>query len=555
MVLDVLRDVPGVDVVQSGSKGTLASVFIRGSDSDQVLVLIDGVEVNSTLTGSYDFAHLTTESIERIEVLRGAGGTLYGSQAIGGVIHIITKAGGGAPKLQVSAEGGNADMNRQALSVRGKSGPLRYFLSASHLDTNGFRSFNDDYKNIAVVNRLDLHAMDNASLTGIFHFRKTDVGLFNSNNFIPIADPNAREAVTDYIAQLNWNHQLRDGWDYRLATSFYKQNDTFSDDPEPGSFDVATRNHFHPQIISGEFQTNYRWAELSTTTFGTEYRALSAKTDQFNESQWNFSFYLQEQLKLLKEQLFLVGGVRFDNYEAFGTAWTPSASASYLIRETDTKIKASYTQGFKAPSLNELFFPGFGNPDLSPEKSWEVNFGVEQRVLGQALVGVTYFHRKVDDLIQFVPPTFQARNVAEATIDGIEVIADVGVWHGLSLRSNYTFLTSRTSTGPLLRRPRHRGNVAMNYRLENLNINVSVNVVGKRDDVDPVTRQTVVQPGYVTVDMATTYRLPWQFFLFEGLSVYGKIENLFDKKYEQAAGFLAPPLNFFFGVRGTLAMQ
>ncbi len=130
-VLQVLRTVPGLDVVQSGSRGNTTSVFIRGSESDHVLVLIDGVEANSTTLGAFNFAHLTTENVERIEVLRGAGGTLYGSQAIGGVINIITKKGQGPLEAGLSLEGGNGSTNRQALTVRGGAGQLGYSFSAA----------------------------------------------------------------------------------------------------------------------------------------------------------------------------------------------------------------------------------------------------------------------------------------------------------------------------------------------------------------------------------------------------------------------------------------
>ncbi|MBI1994485.1 MAG: TonB-dependent receptor, partial [Deltaproteobacteria bacterium] len=193
-VLEVLRNVPGLDVVQSGSRGTTTSVFIRGSESDQVLVLIDGVEVNLTTTGGFNFAHWTTENIERVEILRGAGGTLYGSQAIGGVVHIITKAGKGKPEVTLTTEGGNGHTHRQLLALRGGTEKIGYSLSASRLETSGFQRTNDDYRNVATSSRVDLRFTENALLRGIFHFRKTDLGNFNNNNFWAdgAGDPNAR---------------------------------------------------------------------------------------------------------------------------------------------------------------------------------------------------------------------------------------------------------------------------------------------------------------------------------------------------------------------------
>ena len=230
IVLDVLRDVPGVDVVQSGSMGNATSVFIRGSTQNQVLVMIDGVEVNSTTTGGYDFSNLTTENVERIEVLRGAGGTLYGSQAIGGVINIFTKKGQGPLEVGLTAQGGNGWTNRQVATLRGGLGNLGYSFSVGHLGSEGFRSVNDDYRNLSTSARLDYQVTENASLKGIFNFINGDVGLFNNNNFASMPDPNAREATTQYVGKLEWEQKILANWDYRISGSIYKEHDKVSDD-------------------------------------------------------------------------------------------------------------------------------------------------------------------------------------------------------------------------------------------------------------------------------------------------------------------------------------
>jgi len=555
-VEEVLRHVPGLDVVQSGSRGTTTSVFIRGAESDQVLVLIDGMEANSTTTGAFDFAHLTTESIERIEVLRGAGGTLYGSQAIGGVVHIITKAGKGKPEVNFSTEGGNHRTHRQVLAVRGGTEKLGYSLSASRLETAGFRRNNDDYQNMAVSSRLDLHVTDSALLRSLFHFRKIDLGLFNNNNFTAGAgDPNARENITDYLFKFDWEQKLLPTWEYRISGSQFKQHDKFTDDPD----DVDTgrsRTRRRPTIVTTDFQTNYRWQEWSTTTFGIEYKKRQATTTTatstpIRKDQRNVAYYLQEQLRFFGDRLFLVGGVRLDDHQAFGTEWSPSASVAYLIPQTRTKFKLGYAQGFKVPSMNELFDPDSGNRNLGPETSWELNGGVEQRLLERFLVGVTYFHREVEDLIVFPAPNFQARNVDKVRVDGVELFGDIHLGYGLSLRTGYTFLENDTSSGRLVRRPRHRGSILLDYRQERFHLNLNANVVGKRDDFGVVSGADVKEAGYMKVDLASSYSLPWKVPGVKGLSLFGKIENLFNKKYEEADGFLARPLNFLVGVRGV----
>jgi vitamin B12 transporter len=583
-VLQVLRDVPGVDVVESGSRGSGTTVFIRGSEADQVLVMIDGVEVNSTTLGSFNFAHLTTENIERIEIIRGAGGALYGSQAIGGVINIITKKGRGPLELGLSAEGGNGSTHRQFVTLAGALGKLGYSFSGARMESDGFRSVNDDYRNLAASGRLDYKFTEDTALKGIFRFNKTDVGLFNSNNFVPGArDPNSGEAVSQYLGKIEWEQRIVKQWDYRISGSIFKEHIKDSDDPDPladCSFfgfpcDSSTRSRFRPQISSAEFQTNYRLGDWSTTTFGTEFKRRKASTSsssdgfplgEIDKAIRNVGYYVQEQFKLLGDRLIIVPAVRLDDHQTFGTEWSPAISSSYLFRETGTRLKAGYAEGFKAPTLNELFFPAgfgcaaFGNPDLDPEKSWEINAGVEQTILSDRLkVGATFFHREVSDLIATGPtpdptdPPFcvRAENLGKARFDGVEWLIDVKLFSFLSIGANYTYLDWDTADGRLLRRPRHRGNVHMNYNYEPFRINLDANIVGRRDDIDSVSGGNIEKPGYVRFDLAGSYRLPVKLALVQHVSLFGKIENLFNRKYEEADGFRARPLNFLLGVRAT----
>jgi vitamin B12 transporter len=570
-VLDALRYVAGLDVVQSGSRGTNTAILVRGSESDHVLVLVDGVEVNSATLGAFNFAHLTTENIERIEVLRGAGATLYGSQAIGGVINIITKKGQGPLETGLSLEGGNGRTHRQVLTLKGDAGRLGYSFSAARLESDGFRSVNDDYRNLSTSARLDYQVTDDANLKGIFRFAKTAVGLFNNNNFASAPDPNAREATTHYLGKLEWEQKILRNWDYRISGSMFKEYIKDSDDVDGCTFfgfacDLRTRDRFRPRIDTGEFQTNYRFDDWSTTTFGVEYKRRSAETSGgIDKAIRNMGYYLQEQLQFFERRLIMIPGIRMDDNQSFGSAWTPSFSAAYLFREIGTKLKGGYAKGFKAPTLNELFFPpgfgcpAFGNPNLDPERSWEINAGVEQDVFGDRVkAGATYFHREVKDLIEGRPipgdPSgcFRAVNVGSARFDGVETMLRIKIFAPLFLDTQYTFLNWNTADGRLPRRPKHRGSVSLNYLQNGWNVNIAANIVGRRDDfraASPFGNTTA--PGYVRADVASSYVLPWRAPLIKQVSVFGKVENLFNKKYEELDGFRARPLNFLLGVRAT----
>jgi vitamin B12 transporter len=592
-VLEVLRNVAGVDVVQTGSRGNTTSVFIRGSDSDQVLVLLDGVEVNSTTTGAFEFAHLTTDNVERIEILRGAGGSHYGSQSIGGVINIITKRGEGPPRLTLSAEGGNGHTHRQALSLRGGKGKFGYSLTASRLETQGFHRANDDYRNLSASGRLDFRLTENSVLKGIFYFIKNDLGISNSNNFFPapFADPNAREALSKYLGKLEWEQRIVKEWDFRIAGGFYKEHDKFTDDPElslcdptdgadPNVFfcDTRGRSRFRPEIGTAEFQTNYRLGDWSTTTFGVEFKRRKASTGSssdgadlggINKAVRNIGYYLQEQFRFLEGRLIVIPGVRLDDHQRFGTEWSPSLSAAYSFKDTGTKLKGGYAEAFKAPTLNELFFPAgfgcpaFGNPALGPERSWEANGGIEQRFFsGRVLLGLTYFHREAEDLIEGRPipgdpfGCQRAQNVGRARFDGVEWEMTLKILTGLSLGAHYTYLDWDTRDGKLRRRSRHRGAVNLTYLRDRFHVNLNANMVGERDDfrADPPFGD-IVKPGYTKVDLASSYTLPVKIRPVKEASLFGKIENLFDKKYQEADGFPAPPLNFLIGIRGVFAKE
>ena len=553
-VEEVLRDVPGLDVVQSGSRGNTTSVFIRGSNSNQVLVLVDGMEVNSVTAGNFDFAHLLTGNVDRIEVLRGAGGTLYGSKAVGGVINIITKKGQGAPQVSLSAEGGKASTHREIFGLSGGQKDLSYSFSSSYLKTNGFRSVNDGYRNAAVSARLDYKLLDNGSLKAIFSMTDTNLGLVNNNNSSGVLDPNAEEEDQRFIGQLAWEQKLAPQWDYRLSMGTTQAHERFHD-PDPLAFSTA-RTLIKPRILSPQFQTNYRLQSGHQLTFGVDLDLRHVKytsTDDsgtvtmFKKSQSNQALYLQDQFKLLNDRLILVGGLRYDHNGDFGSEWSPSASAAYLIGATGTKLKASYAEGFRAPTFNDLFFPGSNNPNLSPEVSWELNAGVEQRLWADGwLLEPTYFHREVKDLIVFKGS--RPENVGQVIFDGVETTLQVPLGKGFSFKGNYTYVNF---SDRLTRRPKHKGNLILNYKNGPFNLNFGSHLTGRHLDVDAVTFDTIDKVGFSRFDLASSYVLPWQPPGTKQVQLFAKIENLFNKRYEEADGFLARPVNFLIGLRGV----
>ncbi|HEV8715416.1 MAG TPA: TonB-dependent receptor [Candidatus Binatia bacterium] len=570
-VAEALRSVPSLDVAQNGSRGTTTSVFIRGAESDQTLVLIDGVEVNSVTLGAFDFSNLTTENVDRIEILRGGGGTLYGSQAVGGVINIITKKGEGAPTASVSAEGGNGSTHREVLSFSGSQGIVGFSGAVAYADAGGFRPFNDGYRNFSTNLRLDVSPLPQGALRGFFRYSGAETGLFNNKNYLGVPDPNARQLEDFVLIKGEWEHAPPGAFSYRVAGAYVKDNQRFFDEPDKFDLFGSGIARIPVEIKMGEAQGNYSWRDLSISTFGFEFEEKSANVQSnfggfrsaFSKSRNNFAYYVQERLRLLNERLFLTAGFRVDDNEDFGTEVTPAWSLAYLIPQTGTKFKGGFSGGFRAPNFNELFFPGFGNPKLGAELSSEWDVGFEQNLWGQRFsLETMYFSRRVKGLIEavLVDPatfTFQAQNLGRVDVQGVEVIPVLRLLPGLTLSGSFTFFDFATQDDRLLRRPTEQGTVRVTYQRsvlrgvdDLLTFNLNLDVVGDRDDVDPL-RGFRTNPMYARTDIAVSYSLPVNFLSFSRLTVYSKISNLFDHGYQEVLGFQSPPLNYLAGFSVT----
>lgn len=585
-VLELLRNVPGIDIVQNGSRGTNSEIFIRGAEADQTLVLIDGVEVNSVTLGAFDFANLTTDNVERIEVLRGAGGTLYGSQAVGGVVNIITRQGRGAPRVTLSGEGGNGSTARGTVTSSGQLGRLRYALAGAYLDTQGFRRDNDDYRNGTASLRLDYDVSERAAARVFFRYTNVDLGLANNNNFIntflsgapcrsrACPDPNARQSEEFVLVKGEWEQEIAPDIELRLATSYARDDQEFRDPPDAAETSL-TVSDIPTGVVTGEVQANHYWRRIAVTTAGIEVenRMADVRSDfidpgfelrsRFDESRRNVAGYFQEQLRLLDGALTGMGGVRVDGNEDFGTEVSPAGSVSYRIPLVPgLRAKVGYAEGFKAPTFNELFFPDFGNPDLKAETSREVNVGLVERWWSErAGVEVTGFDRKTQNLIEGTVQEdgrFLAVNRGEVHVRGVEVAPDVLVWRDPEVRigASYTRLF-RVETDPLLRRPKHRGAVTLNLAGRDLlrprtryHLNLNLHVVGDRADVNPRNGFAFdTNPAYAKVDLAGSYTFEGVLAGHGDLTLFAKVENVFDEDYQEVLGFQSPPVNVLAGVR------
>lgn len=545
-VLDLLRRVPGLSVQQSGGSGRVASVFIRGAESDQTLVLIDGIRANDNGTGQFDFSGLKAENIERIEVLKGPQSVLYGSEAIGGVINIITKEAEDGAGASLSAEGGSFGTQEYRVSGNYATGAFYTSTTASYFRTDGISAAadnpeNDSYDNLTFTTKTGTRFLGDgkAEVTARYTTGTTEVDVFEFG-VGQTDDPNFEQDSDLYSQSLVVTKSITENIIPRLEVGFTNQSISGIDpDTTFNNFDIKNRT----QSYVGTVDFLFPWDGVLTAGYSFEHRATE-NVGNFDERRDVNSGFLQKQLSF-DEAVFLTAGVRYDHDSVFGDQVTYRTTAAWLLEEWGTRFHGSFGTGFKAPAFNELFFPNFGNPDLDAETSLGYDIGIEQELFnGAASLDVTFFQNKIDDLITFDSETFLAANIEEADIFGFENSLRVDLLEWMWVISSYTYTDSenKTTGGILPRRPRHRGTVDLFVNVsEELTSSVSFLLVNSQRDSDGSRVD-----NYERVDLALAYQV------HEHIKPYLRIDNVFDADYEEIPGFGVAGFSVFAGVEASL---
>jgi len=573
-VLEVLRGLPGLDVVQTGGMGGTTSIFLRGANSEHTLVMIDGVEVNDPISPgrSYDFAHLTVDNIERIEIIRGPQSTLYGSDAIGGVINIITKKGEGKPIVNLSAEGGSFTTFRETAGVSGGNKWINYSLSLSRLDSEGISAAGkkygnyerDGYQNTSISSRLGFTPLDNLYIDFILRYVNAESEL-DSSSGVGGDDPNYIQRISRFLFKTEAGLSLFDQfWNQKLGFAINQNNRNYKNKIDPVN-PLYEKSNYKGELLKFDWQHHLKLHKTNSIIFGFEYERDEGKSKYYSEFMgWPYlsvfpkkttntkGYFLQDEIRLW-DRFFAMFGIRVDDHSLFGSETTYRIAPAYLIKETGTKVKGTFGTGFKAPTLYQLFAPAtswgpIGNINLKPEKSRGWDIGAEQEFLKKRVIlGATYFRNDFKNLINFESGLGYI-NINKAKAEGIELLASIKPIDDLTLSFNYTYTDTedKKTERELLRRPKNKFGLDINYHfLKKGNVNLGVIYVGKRDDMDwsvwPARR--VELDGYTLVNLAASYNITKNFQLF------GRIDNLFNKEYEEAKGWGTPGLSFFGGIK------
>jgi vitamin B12 transporter len=561
---DVLRNIPGVNVVQQGGPGSVTSVFMRGTNSNHTKVLLDGIDVSdpSNANAAFDFGQLLTADIERVEVLRGPQSGLYGSDAIGGVINVITRSGSGPMKAAASVEGGSFNSFNQTAGLSGSQDALHYAANLAHLHSGavpvtpldllglGERRIDDSYDNLTVSTKLGLDVTQSFDLGLVARYTSTHLHYTGEDYSTFPALPAAQqsESNTDQYYGRATAHlaSLEGALNQTLGVAFMRNQTATLQPQTPESLNTGER-------VKVDWQGAVRLAGPETLLLGVE-DARDEISQPLSASIRIDSGYAELQSQL-GEHWFSALNVRYDDNDRFGGKVTYRIAPAWVSTATGTKLKASIGSGFKAPTLSELFQDFapffFANPNLRPESSVGYDAGVEQGLAGNRLrVGATYYHNRIRDLITADVTGTTWANVGRATTDGVESFIACQPVGQLTLRVDYTYTeaTDDVLQQQLLRRPRHKGMLNATWQATDallLNVNVlavSGWVDGNRDFSIP----RLDAPGYTTVNLAAAFDVT------RALTVFGRVDNLFDRHYQNPVGFLQPALGVFAGIRAKL---
>jgi outer membrane cobalamin receptor len=585
--LDLLRYLPGITINQSGQRGGLAGLYIRGGDPNYTLVQIDGVTVNA-FGGGFDFAHLPADALERIEVIRGSQSAVYGPYANSGVVNFVSRTAENAPKLDLLAEGGSHQERRFAIGAAGHMAGFGVAAFASRLDANGPVS-NSDYRNENVSLSIDrrfarqalfLHGNLNANETGEpgpygsdpqHHFNGLDLVSRAKNNF------------SDYIAryQVDLTPRVRE----EISGSFFQNNNGFR-----SRFGFSFNKDLRSQ---GEARTVVSASRNYTMALGASFAHEQVENAFVTDDSFDTvplrrneeGIYWENRLQA-GARLFVNAGVRADIVH---TREIPANTSSGRPRFPDNtvakvnpkiaaawmaagglRLHGSFGMGLRPPSGFDLAFTN--NPQLKPERTTSFDLGVEQRLFHDRVsMDATYFYNRYRDLIVILGGSlarlsrYQSDNLANSRAQGLELAARVRPARQVALAASYTYVNSEilslsgaAGTAPsrfrvgqeLVRRPAHSGSAVAMFTQGRWTTDVTGYFRGSTLDVDPSLGASggfFRNPGYADVGVNLNYRVA------ASLTLYSHLRNALNRYYEETFGFPAPKLNFVTGVKWTLA--
>lgn len=553
MVIDLLSRLPGLSISRNGGLGTVAALRIRGAEAGHTLVLIDGIRTNdvSAPDGAYNFSNLTVDNIERIEVLSGPQSTLYGSDAIGGVVNIITKRPDQPWTAGGTVETGSHETARASAHFGMKRRDFSAMLSAQGLHTAGISAADsnagnneaDGFDSVGIRFYLSQKINQHLTIEGVWHLSNS-WSQFDAFSFpaFSIVDGDGTTHSREFqgavgVSWTNSTGRLRNSLRASWAGGRRRDHENGQ-----ASFDADNLNRildFFSIIKITQAWTllvgaQHQRQAIRVETFGDYASTLSAQTDLNG-------VFGEVEIKPL-EDLNLTVGIRRDRHEYFGGHTTWRATAVYRLFDSSTLLRANWGTGYKAPTLFQLFSP-FGDQTLRPEESqgWEV--AIEREFVINLLRGsLVYFQRNSSNQIDYDLLTSRYKNYVTTQAQGLETRVEISLQDTTTIDFNYTHVNSfDTKTGLVLpRRPKNLFNFNIDHHLSTrLSLGVGIFFSGRQED------------GGSALDAYKTVAVRAQYFLSDKINIFARVENVFDEDYQIVKGFGTYGMSLFFGLRGS----
>jgi vitamin B12 transporter len=578
-VEEILKGAPGIDVAATGGLGTTTTVFMRGADSKNTLILLDGIIFNdpSSPDRGADLANLTVDNIERIEIVRGPLSVLYGSNATAGVINIITKKGRGKPSVHAGLEGGSYNTWKYYGGASGALDKFNFSLTASRVDTDGFSVANDDndrildagntseddgWENTTVSAKLGVDITPDFDINAILRNLDSEVELddwdflggYSGDRFDPVTslpDPTGkkeRKTTSDQsFGRINVHNHFFDRF---FESNLYYQ---VSNQKREDFDNDGTRSYDHDgETWELGWQGGLNFDDINILSFGATHFNETMDSDSSNihdKDADTRSLWAHDQL-FLGDSLVLVGGVRHDDHDRFGGKTTYRFAPAYTITETQTTFKASYGTGFRAPSLFELY-SAYGSETLKPEESEGWDMGFEQGLMDKKIrFGLTYFSTTYTDLIDYDMATWKYTQLpGETKTKGIEAFVGWTPVSDLDVLLNYTYNDTEDPEGErLVRRPLNKIYLNARYRpIMKVLLNIDLYWVDDRKAIsaagDKDGNPVYKLDSYALVNLSAYYDIS------NYVQVYARIDNFFDEEYEEAWSYATPGLSGYLGIK------
>ena len=518
-LLDLLTSIRGIDIANSGGIGKTTDIFVRGTSSKHVLFMIDGIKVGSATLGSVAFQHIPVSQIERIEIVRGPRASLYGSEAVGGVIQIFTKKGTEKEQANIEIGHGTYTTKNITAGISTKTDNTTFALTASHLSTAGFdakkdsETDNDGYTNTSTTFNINHNISDTSSLN--LNLMRTS----GANDYDGFYN---NDKIIQQTTGLNYNFSALSNWNIKL-------NIAQSRDESENFSDLTFQSRFITVRDSYSWQNDITIGTGQLLTFGIDHQddSVDSTTAYDKTSRNNTAGYVQHQWTGEKNDIQI--GLRNDDNQAFGNNTTGNIAWGHNFSK-ETRMIASYGTAFRAPTFNELYYPGGGDPTLKPENSASTEIEIRKKH-SWGSTSVSTYNTQIDNLIAGWPPT----NVNKAEINGIEISVGAKL-AGWSTRAELSLLDPKDKdTGNILQR-RAKEMLRVDLDKKSGKWSTGFSFIGQGERYDD-TANTNKLNGYGIVNLRASYAIS------NKLTIKMKVENILDKEYETAKDYNNPGIN------------